>query len=438
MKTIKNLTVILGILLYLLLAGVLFYYNFLPLEQRLFFLGVTLILNLLLMVGVTNLRRGGAAVTFLMLFLVMFAEGAGSYLVWSSMQALDNVAVEDTAGRVHADETKESDVLRPFYVYLSGKDTEGPLETESRSDVNMILTVNPRAHRIEITTIPRDSYMRIAGKGDDEYDKLTHSGIYGVSSSVETLENYFDIDIEYYAEVNFTSLVDLVDLLGGIDLYNPEYFTTVSYEFPEGDLHLSGSQALSFARERMHLKDGELGRGQNHVRIIKAIIDKAMSPAILTSYPSIMQAVSDKMRTNMSQEQMVHLINFQLSQNEPWEITSSQLQGFETKGLPSYAIPDMELYMFVPSSLSRDDLLAMMQSVVDDTERPEMQEEYPLVGEDYADLPVYDFRDYLQNDDDRTRYDALEEGVEDWDEDGGDGEWKDEWNDEADWDSPDE
>ncbi|MDD7592749.1 MAG: LCP family protein [Peptoniphilaceae bacterium] len=422
MKTIKNLTIFLGIMLYLLLAGILFYYDFLPLEQRLFFLGVALILNLLLMIGVANLRRMGAVVTFLMLFLVMFAEGGGSYLVWSSMETLSSVSVNDPAGRVNA-ANGAHDELAPFHIFLSGKDTYGPLETESRSDVNMILTVNPRAHRIEITTIPRDSYMRIAGEGYDEYDKLTHAGIYGVSASVETLENFFDIDIQYYAEVNFSSLVELVDLLGGIDLYNPEYFTTAKYEFDEGNLHLDGAHALSFARERKHLRAGELGRGQNHVRIIKAIIDKAMSPAILTSYPSILQVISDKVRTNMPQQSMVTLINYQLAHNESWETTSSQLKGFETNGLPSFQIPDMELYMFVPSRASRRNLLDIMQAVAEDAERPESSETYELMPEDYADLPVSDFGDYLQNDTDQERYYSLQE-MED------DGAWMDDEPDE--------
>ncbi len=145
-----------------------------------------------------------------------------------------------------------------FNIYISGIDAYGPISTVSRSDVNIIMTVNRATHKILLTTTPRDSYVAIADGGQNQYDKLTHAGIYGVNASVHTLETLYDIDISNYIRLNFTSFLQLIDLVGGIDVENTQEFTSRvgGYYFPVGQVHLNAEQALGFVRERYSLEGG--------------------------------------------------------------------------------------------------------------------------------------------------------------------------------------
>lgn len=152
-----------------------------------------------------------------------------------------------------------------FNIYISGIDTYGPISSVSRSDVNILMTVNRDTKKILLTTTPRDSYVPIADGGNNQKDKLTHAGIYGVDSSIHTLENLYGVDINYYVRLNFTSFLKLIDLLGGVDVYNDQDFTSLhgQYHFPVGNVHLDSEKALGFVRERYSLADGDRDRGRN-------------------------------------------------------------------------------------------------------------------------------------------------------------------------------
>ena len=231
-------------------------------------------------------------------------------------------------------ETKSKDISKnvnvteeSFNVYISGIDTYGTISTVSRSDVNMIATVNPNTHQILLTSIPRDYYVPQPCQGNQK-DKLTHTGIYGIDCTVETVENYFDIDINYYVRVNFSSVVDIVDALGGIIVDNPVEFTSFDGTyFPAGSIELSGSEALSFSRERKSLGGGDRDRGKNQMRVITGIINKAISPAIITRYTSILDAVSGSFQTNMSNSEMTSLIKMQIDEMSGWDIEQVSVNG---------------------------------------------------------------------------------------------------------------
>ena len=139
-----------------------------------------------------------------------------------------------------------------FNIYVSGIDTYGGISSVSRSDVNIIMTVNRKTKRVLLTTTPRDAYVPIADGGADQPDKLTHAGIYGIDASVHTLEKLYGIDIQYYVRLNFTSFLKLIDLLGGVDVYNDQEFTSLhgNYHFKVGNVHLNSEQALGFVRGR--------------------------------------------------------------------------------------------------------------------------------------------------------------------------------------------
>lgn len=216
----------------------------------------------------------------------------------------------------------------PFNVYITGIDTYGTISTVSRSDVNMIATVNPKTHQILLTSIPRDYYVPQPCQGG-QTDKLTHTGIFGVDCTVETVENYFGIDINYYVRVNFSSVENIVNALGGITVNNPVAFTASdnTYSYEVGNIHMNGAEALRFARERYNLGDGDRDRGKNQMRVITGIINKAISPSIITNYTSILDAVSGSFQTNMSNNEMTSLIKMQINDMNGWDIEQIAVNG---------------------------------------------------------------------------------------------------------------
>ena len=222
---------------------------------------------------------------------------------------------------------EDTNVEAPFNVYISGIDVSGPITTNSRSDVNIIMTVNPNTKKILLTTTPRDYYVTIPNISGEQRDKLTHAGIYGVDASMATLEQLYGIDISYYARVNFTSLITIVDALGGVDVNSEYAFSAGGYDFVQGTNHLDGKAALAFSRERYSFESGDNQRGKNQEAVLTAILQKAMSPAILTSANQILSQVSDSVETNMTQDEMAKFINMQLSDGAGWTIVSTAATG---------------------------------------------------------------------------------------------------------------
>ena len=236
-----------------------------------------------------------------------------------------------------------------FNLYISGIDTYGSLSNVSRSDVNLVVSVNPTKGKVLITTIPRDSYVNIPNKG---MDKLTHAGLFGVDSSIQTIESLLNINIDYYGKVNFTTLTELIDVLGGIDVENPRAFSAGGYNFVEGTNHLDGKASLVFARDRYHQAEGDFDRGKNHTRIITAIINKMLKPEMLLNFGNISQVALRSVNTDMPYEKMIELVNKQIDSGKKWDIESGALQGSGTMDLKSALMPEAQLYMMVPSEES--------------------------------------------------------------------------------------
>nr|AEP02649.1 CpsA [Streptococcus suis] len=252
-----------------------------------------------------------------------------------------------------------------FNIYISGIDTYGPISSVSRSDVNIIMTVNRATHKILLTTTPRDSYVAIADGGQNQYDKLTHAGIYGVNASVHTLENLYGIDISNYIRLNFTSFLQLIDLVGGIDVENTQEFTSGGYNFPVGTVHLDAEQALIFVRERYSLANGDNDRGKNQEKVIAALIKKLSSPENLRNYQAILNSLEDSIQTDISIETIIGLVNTQLESGTQFTVESQALVGNGRTDLPSYAMPDSQLYMMEINQDSLEQAKASIQSVLD-------------------------------------------------------------------------
>ncbi|QGX00460.1 LCP family protein [Streptococcus ruminicola] len=246
------------------------------------------------------------------------------------------------------DEAKAHD-SNVFNIYISGIDTYGSISTVSRSDVNLILTVNMNTHKILMTETPRDAYVKIPDGGADQYDKLTHAGIYGVETSEKTLENLYGINIDYYARLNFDSFLKLIDALGGVTVYNSQEFTALMNKkvYPVGNIELSsGEDALAFVRERYSLEHGDYDRGNNQMKVIQAILDKLTSLKSVSNYSTVISNVQDSIQTNMKLDTMMKLVNTQLDSGKKFTVTSQEVTGTGSTGqLTSYAMPSSSLYM---------------------------------------------------------------------------------------------
>ena len=235
-----------------------------------------------------------------------------------------------------------------FNIYISGIDTYGSISTVSRSDVNIIMTVNMNTHKILLTTTPRDAYVKIPDGGADQYDKLTHAGIYGVETSEKTLENLYGIKIDYYARINFTSFLKLIDQLGGVTVHNDQAFTSLhgKFDFPVGDIQMNSEQALGFVRERYSLDGGDNDRGKNQEKVISAIVNKLASLNSVSNFTSIVNNLQDSVQTNMSLDTINALANTQLDSGSKFTVTSQAVTGTGSTGqLTSYAMPNSSLYM---------------------------------------------------------------------------------------------
>ena len=259
--------------------------------------------------------------------------------------------------------------MEPFTVYISGIDTrENKLLRNSRSDVNLLATVNPESHEILLISIPRDYYVETVCEPDmgcmnGAMDKLTHTGLHGPETTEITLEKLFDTSINYNVRVNFSSLVDVVDELGGVELYNPEAFTSLSGPtFQQGDITLNGQQALAFVRERYAFTDGDRARGRNQMRVLTAIINKMMSPKILTNFSGIMNSLSSCFETNMSEKDIKALVQAQLADPAKWTIYSYSVTG---SGGTDYAAElGDNAYVMYPDQAMVDNAKADIQAVL--------------------------------------------------------------------------
>lgn len=257
---------------------------------------------------------------------------------------------------------------KPFHIYVSGTDDYGSISQVSRSDVNMIITVNPITQQILLTSIPRDYYVSLEGM--DDYDKLTHASLYGIDTSMKTLENLFDIEMDYYLKINFSSLVNLVEAVGGVDISNDEEFTAhyydeplkefVTYHFDVGTIRLNGKEALAYSRERKSFLTGDRKRVEHQQKVLSALIQKIASPSILMSYPKILNALDGSFDTNMDIQDIISFIQKQIDKGFEWQIQSNVLEGTDGSEYV-YSIRGHKTYVMIPDEESIEKAKVLMK-----------------------------------------------------------------------------
>ncbi len=249
-----------------------------------------------------------------------------------------------------------------FNVYISGIDTSGRISNVSRSDANILATVNTKTHEVLLTSIPRDYYVTLHSK--KAKDKLTHSGIYGVSETVKTVEDVLDTDINYYVRVNFTTLIKLVDTLGGVDVVSDYAFTAQGYSFVKGTNHLNGEKALAFSRERHSFTDGDNQRVKNQQKVLEAIMKKCLnSTTILTKYTNILSSLSGSFQTNIEQDEISSIVKNQLNSMSGWDIQMNSLTGSGSMS-STYSAGSQLLYVMIPNESSVSTAKTKINSVL--------------------------------------------------------------------------
>lgn len=248
-------------------------------------------------------------------------------------------------------EKENIDVINDLYnILITGVDTYGNITKVSRSDVNMVISVNPNNNKILLTSIPRDYYVYLSNFSS--YDKLTHAGIYGIETSIMAIEDLLDINIDYYIKVNFTTLIDIVDLLDGIQVTSKYEFTSIDgYHYNKGINYLNGEEALSFARERKAFSEGDRIRIENQQLVLKAIINKLLSSKIITNYNDLLKALNNKFLTNMKDEELTKLIKWQIDGMYNWDILNISLNGTDSYQY-TYSYQKQLLYVMLPDEES--------------------------------------------------------------------------------------
>lgn len=267
---------------------------------------------------------------------------------------------------------------QPFLVYISGIDTFGEISKTSRSDVNIVVAVNPVSKQILLVNTPRDYYVPLP-VSDGLPDKLTHAGLYGVDCSLQTLEMLYDVDISYYIKVNFSGFKDIIDALGGVTVHSDYNFRSHwGPSFVKGDNQVNGEEALAFARERKSFSSGDIQRGKNQQYLIKAVFEKAVSPAVLTGYSSLIESVSNSIKTNMSAKDITDLIKMQLKDMASWNLAMIHVSG-EGASKTTYSMPSRKTYVMLPDS-GKTDAAALMISRVMEGQRVTEEEYEQLSG----------------------------------------------------------
>ena len=250
-----------------------------------------------------------------------------------------------------------------FTVYVSGIDSREGLIAKSRSDVNILMTVNTKTKQVLLVNTPRDYYVPLPISGGNR-DKLTHAGIYGVEMSMDTLEMLYGINLDYYFRVNFGGFQTIVDSLGGVDVYSDYEFVTLNgnYYIAPGMNHLNGDQSLGFVRERYALPDGDHDRGKNQMKVIMAIIQKMTSKDFLLNYSNVLNALAGSFETSIPMDLISGVVKAQLNDGGDWNIVSYAVSGSGDTQIPwSMGSP---AYVMWPDESTVEQAKALINQVI--------------------------------------------------------------------------
>lgn len=294
-----------------------------------------------------NIKRKSRIIAVIISILLSVTFGITSVYAAKTASFLNKISKAEDSGN---DKIAE----KPFTVLISGMDTTGKIDGEARSDVNMLVTVDPKKHKILLTSIPRDYLVKLPSKNNAE-DKLTHSGLYGIDETTGAIENLLDIKIDYHVKVNYNTVVQFIDAIGGIYINSDYEFKTYidHYHINKGTNFLKGEQALAFARERQAFKDGDNQRVMNQQIVLKGIFHRfTQSPEIIAKYTKILDRIAPYMETDMSPSEIKALVKLELKNHKEWKIENNAVEGAGDSTRTVYSSGSTPVYVMTPDKES--------------------------------------------------------------------------------------
>lgn len=296
-------------------------------------------------------------------YIDMVAEVEGYEGFSEQVRIIYETEVETTVELAEVEATYADAEKDSFIVYISGIDKFGGIHVKSQSDVNILAAVNTKTGQIQLINTPRDYYVPLPISNGTK-DKLTHAGLYGVDVSVGTLENLYGIDIDYYVRLNFSGFESIIDTLGGIDVYSEYDFTVEPIKhYTKGYNHLTGLEALAFARERKSFATGDNQRGKNQMAVIVALIDKISSKEMLMNFDQVMEEVSTCVQTNLTAENIYSLVRTQLANGTGWDIQTYSVTGSNSRNT-CYSMPNTNTYVMLPNYDDIEEAKVLIDSVL--------------------------------------------------------------------------
>ena len=275
---------------------------------------------------------------------------------------LDPDALNRLQGNTKETDNADDDAGMIFTVFISGIDSRSGLIAKSRSDVNILASVNTATHKVVLISTPRDYYVPLSISGGAK-DKLTHAGIYGIDVCMDTMAMLYDVNVDYYFRVNFSGFEDIIDALGGVTVNSDYAFSTGSYSYTQGANQMDGAKALAFVRERHAFAQGDRQRGKNQMALIQAVIQKAISPELLVNYNSIMDSLAGSFETSVPYDLISTLIRQQLKTGGSWSVSTYSVDGTGDSQIP-YSM-SQRAYVMVPDQSTVDTAKQMIQDLYD-------------------------------------------------------------------------
>ena len=353
-------------LIYIIAFGIfaasMVFMNVLPFGMSIALFGELLLLSLVILIQTRSRKSknwGKVLATLTAMLLIVF-YGVGTAYALGTLSFLSGNSVNNKSAV--AEITKQ-----PFNFISTGIDVDGTIDSEGRSDVNMVVTVNPKTNQILMTSIPRD-YEIYMPDFDNAMDKLTYTGFYGVLTTIGAEEQLFDTEVNYYVKVNFTTVERFIDAVGGIDVESEYEFNPVKmkkWTVKKGMNHMNGKQALAFARERKAFVTGDNQRIKNQQLVFEALIKKATSSrTMILSYNKVLSSLDNYVEMSFSSREVRKLVKFQLAKNPDWKIFKNTVIGGDGM-LPTYSTGGEYAYVMTQDPESVENAKTLINAVLE-------------------------------------------------------------------------
>ncbi|REJ10263.1 LCP family protein [Halobacillus trueperi] len=285
-------------------------------------------------------------VTLVLLVLLLVPAGVYSYSLYSGAKnTVDSKMHKKVTSIDHELTEKKRKEKEPLNILLMGVDERAG--DSGRSDALMVLSVDPNDNRSQIISIPRDTRTEMVGDSSHsgKQDKINHAYAFGgADMAIQTVENFLDINLDYYVQVNMEGLEEMVDAVGGITIQNDiEWYGKDNFHYKKGELTMDGEEALGYVRMRYDDPQGDLGRNERQRKVIQGIVDKGMNVGSINKIGNVMDVLGKNVSTNMDFSTMQDLMKNYSGARE--NLSTYQMTGTGTKinGIYYLEVPDQEV-----------------------------------------------------------------------------------------------